>query len=178
LTPTLSRSTAFDDLSNATRIITQPPETPEHSQQEDNNDPDEATIVSSPDTTSSQDGSYTTSISLPRPAKSNPITSRNRSLLDKPPLAVTITTIRPPLASVDLETGFQNRIKKIRQSTFTRILVDIVRSSRTNVLLVLVPVGIALFYADVELIASFTVNILGMIPLAGVCDTGDIDCSY
>ena len=165
-TPTLPRSTTFDRLSRVTRIIAQLPETPEYSQREDNDDPDEATIVSSPDTISCHEGSHTTSISLPRPVKSEPITPRYRSI-DKPPAPVTIVTIGP-VATVDLETGFQNRLNKIRQSTFTRILIDIAKSSKTNVLLVLVPVGIALFYADVEPAAAFTVNILGMIPLAGV----------
>ena len=68
----------------------------------------------------------------------------------------------------------RSRLKKIRQATSVRILVDVARSSRTNVLLFLVPVGIALFYADVDPIASFVINILAMIPLAGVPPCGEV----
>ena len=174
--PRLLRSATLDRLCKVTRIIAQLPHTPENSRpdQENNEDPeDHVTVVDSPETTStSEGGSYTTSVS--RPPKSESNTPRFRPGEKNP---VTETIVRA-IAPSDLETGFQNRIRRIREFTSIRALVDISRSSRINVLLFMVPVGIALFYADVDPVASFIFNILAMIPLAGVSHSGNVDCSY
>jgi hypothetical protein len=66
----------------------------------------------------------------------------------------------------DLESG--SRITRLQQRLPLRILYDIARSSRTNVLLLLVPVGIPLNYLHVPPGVTFTINILAMVPLAGV----------
>ena len=163
-TPTLLRSATLDRLSKVTRIIAQLPETPETCRSEHESEEDNTTVVDSPESTTSpsEGASYTTSVS--RPPKSESSTPRFRPGEKTP---VTESIVRP-IEAIDLERGFQSRIKRIRESAIIRILVDIVRSSRTNVLLFLVPVGIALFYADVDPIASFVINILAMIPLAGV----------
>jgi hypothetical protein len=166
-TPTLPRSATLDRLSKVTRIIAQLPETPETCRSEHESEEDNTTVVDSPESVSPSEGaSYTTSVS--RPPKSESSTPRFRPGEKTP---VTESIVRP-VEATDLERGFQSRIKRIRESASIRILVDIVRSSRTNVLLFLVPVGIALFYADVDPIASFIINILAMIPLAGVPPIG------
>jgi hypothetical protein len=75
--------------------------------------------------------------------------------------------VNSPLS--DLESGLQSHFKRIRQLTVVKIMIEIAKSSRTNMLLIFVPTGMALYYiAHVDPIASFIVNILAMIPLAGV----------
>ena len=66
----------------------------------------------------------------------------------------------------DLESGV--RSTRLRQNTLLKLCVEVIRSSKTNILLLFVPVGIPLYYASVHPILSFVVNILAMIPLAGV----------
>ena len=79
-----------------------------------------------------------------------------------------ISTSLGPVAprTIDLENGA--RSKRLRQNTLFKLCLEIIRSSKTNILLLFVPVGIPLYYASVHPILSFVVNILAMIPLAGV----------
>jgi hypothetical protein len=79
------------------------------------------------------------------------------------------TSLGSPVAAPttrDLECGA--RSKQLRQNTLFKLCLEIIRSSKTNILLLFVPVGIPLYYASIHPILSFVVNILAMIPLAGV----------
>ena len=86
-----------------------------------------------------------------------------------------ILTSLGPVASTtnDLESGA--RSKRLRQNTLLKLCLEIIRSSKTNILLPFVLVGIPLYYASVHPILSFVVNILAMIPLAGVFSLMTLD---
>jgi hypothetical protein len=76
----------------------------------------------------------------------------------------------------DLESGSRNT--RVQHSAIFRVFYVIACSSRTNFLLLLVPVGIPLYYIHVPPGVAFTINILAMIPLAGVSLPMLLTCSY
>lgn len=88
-------------------------------------------------------------------------------------------SLAPPLGQTkDLESGEQSRANQLRQHVVSKLGLEILRSSICNILLLFIPVGIPLYYAHVHPVWSFVVNILAMIPLAGVAIAhNSSDCS-
>jgi hypothetical protein len=178
--PSISRSPTFERINQGNRIVNLSlfphiPERPTTAEVAD-----DATVIESAESSPSTRDNYATSISVP-PCNLVSQTPRFRTNGDKSVpielatmggvfprmISTNVGPVSPPLK--DLESGLHTRVKKIRQLTVVKIIIEIAKSSRTNVLLILVPVGIALYYiARVHPIASFIVNILAMIPLAGV----------
>ena len=94
-------------------------------------------------------------------------TNSTRTLTDLIPslLTAALGGSLSPVTS-DLESGRRGTIGVGKR--VATVVSEIVRSSRTNVLLLFVPVGLILHACGVNPIVCFATNILGMIPLVGV----------